>query len=224
MNIPRPHVLVVVLALGGCAQQPTVAPPVEPPQRAQRIEQLTRETRTLRAEVQETRRALARLDHELGESQRELARLAAELRPVRSRAEVVSALADARVALDRVGEDAATWESSRINEGREQLSEAERHLAADRVGSALFFVLRARRIATDIREYRELVARDADMKYVRVDQANVRTEPSMDGAIVTVLGRATPIRSLGRDDGWMRILAPDGQYGWIYGNLVGSTP
>lgn len=224
MNVPSPHVLAVTLALGGCAQQQTADTSVEPPPRTQRIDQLTHESQRLRAEVQETRRAVARLEHELGKSRRELDSLTAQLRPMRSPADVVSALADARVALDRVGEDAASWESSRVEEGRAQLAEAQRHLAADRVGSALFFVLRARRITADIRDYRRLVAGTEDTKYVRVDQANVRTEPSLDGAVVTVLGRATPILSLGRDDDWLRILAPDGRYGWIHGTLVGGTP
>ena len=191
------------------------AAPPEPPepidsaiyQRAQeeRREYLEREVERLRADLQQAEESIVSLE--------------SGLRGLHTRADAVSAVAEARIALDRVSKS-APWRRDRIAEAREKLSEADLQLAADHLGAAMFFAARAQRITESLRAESEQVARWNARRVIRGDRVNLRAEPSEQSSIVLVLLAQTPLypeRSLPE---WTLVRTPDGRVGWVHSTLL----
>ena len=83
------------------------------------------------------------------------------LRGLHTRADAVSAVAEARIALDRVSKS-VPWRRERVAEARAKLEEADRQLASDHLGSAVFFASRAQRITDALRAETQQVAKWSD--------------------------------------------------------------
>ncbi len=103
-----------------------------------------RRARIERAEYLELE--IARLKADLRQAEEAMLAIGAGLRGGHTRAHAVSALAEARISVERAGESAA-WRRSQLEEARAKLEEAERQIQAGHSGTALYFASRARRIA-----------------------------------------------------------------------------
>lgn len=196
----------------------------------QRLEAARDEAERLRLELARERQRADRLGREaerlradLADAEEALVALESGLKGRHSRADAVSALADARILVERAAGTAA-WGGDRVAGAREKMAEAERHIEAGNFGSAVFFTARGRRIAESLLEEVEALRSDPDTRYVRPRRANVRDAPSMDARVATVLDQGTPVRVRGREGGWARIVTPDRAGGWIYTGLLTSEP
>ena len=183
--------------------------PIDPAiyQRAQeeRREYLEREVARLRADLQQAEESIVSLE--------------SGLRGLHTRADAVSAVAEARIALDRVGKT-APWRRDRIAEAREKLQEADLQLAADHLAAAMFFAARAQRITESLRVECDQVARWNARRVIRGDRVNLRAEPSERASILEVLLAQTPLypeRSLAD---WTLVRTPDGRVGWVHTTLL----
>ncbi|MDZ7748352.1 MAG: SH3 domain-containing protein [Halofilum sp. (in: g-proteobacteria)] len=235
----RTAALVMALVLAtGCATQPPrgngeaaaaeAAPATVP---AARLEAAREEQRRLRTELTRARqraddlgRENERLRADLADAEDALVTLESGLKGRHSRADAVSALADARILVERAAR-AAPWGGARVARARAKLGEAERHIEAGNFGSAVFFTARGRRIAEEVLAELEALRADPDTRYVQPRRANVRDAPSMDAPVALVLERGTPVRVRAREGSWMRIVTPAAAgNGWIYGELLTEQP
>ena len=182
-----------------------IDPAVYPRAQTERREFLEREVERLRADLQQAEDSIVSLE--------------SGLRGQHTRADAVSAVAEARIAVDRVSTK-APWRRDRIAEARDKLKEADLQLGADHLGAAMFVAARAQRIAESLRSESEQVARWDARRVIRGDRVNLRAEPSQQATIVEVLLAQTPLypeRSL-RD--WTLVRTPDGRVGWVHSTLL----
>lgn len=189
------------------AQQEITELRLELAQARQRSERTDRNAERLRADIRDAEEALVALE--------------SGLKGMHTRADAVSALADARIVVTRAARQ-APWREASILQAREKLAEAERHIEEEYFGSAVFFTVRGRRIAEEMLDLARQLREDPSVRFVRVNRANVREDASTDAPIVAVLKQGTPIHVRGEDSEWIQIVTPDDEVGWIYGNLLAS--
>ena len=192
------------------APEPTAASAEIDPailERAQdeRREYLEHEVTRLRADLQQAEDSILQL--ESGE------------RGLHTRAHAVSAVAEARTALDSVTRD-VPWRRDRVSEARAVIEEADRQLAADHLGSAIYFASRAQRTTEALRAEAQQVANWSERRVIRGDRVNLRAAPSETGSVVDVLARATPLYPERSFQEWMLVRTPDGRVGWVHRELL----
>jgi hypothetical protein len=197
---------------------PAAPPPEAPPAAVDPIDPAVyQRAQTERREYLE--REVARLRADLQQAEESIVSFESDLRGEQTRADAVSAVAEARIALDRV-KRRAPWRRDRIAEAREKLGEADRQLAADHLGAAVFFAARAQRITDSLRAEAERVAQWDARRVIRADRVNLRAEPTERALIVEVLVSQTPLfpeRSVGD---WTLVRTPDGRVGWVHSTLI----
>lgn len=241
-RLHRTAVCVVIFALltaGGCAirAQSGGKGPNSAPVPRERFESVRAELETLRRENEELRLELAqtrqqneriardteRLRADIEDAEEALVALESGLKGLHTRADAVSALADARIVVTRAAHQ-APWRRASIERAREKLAEAERHIEEEYFGSAVFFTVRGRRIAEEILSSARSLRDDPDTRYVSVDRANVRAHASMNADIVTVLEQGTPVQIRGKNENWVQIVTLDNEGGWIHRSLLAIEP
>jgi len=164
-------------------------------------------------------REVTRLRADLLEAEDSIVSLESGLRGLHTRADAVSAVAEARTALDRA-KRSAPWRRDRIAEAHDKLAEADRQLAAEHLGAAVFFAGRAQRITESLRVEADQVAHWSTRRVIRGDRVNLRAEPSERAAVIAVLPARTPLfpeRSLAD---WTLVRTPDGGVGWVHSTLL----
>lgn len=176
---------------------------------SRRADRLTRDAERLRADIEDAEQALVSLE--------------AGLKGMHTRADAVSALADARILVARAAQQ-TPWRADSIQRARDKLDEAERHIEEKYFGSAVFFTARGRRLAEEVLAQGRALREDPSTRFVRPGRANVRGHPSLDAEVVVVLERGTPVTVRGRENGWVRIVTRDDSGGWIYGELLSEEP
>jgi hypothetical protein len=162
---------------------------------------------------------LARLRADLEQAEKTMTWLESDLRNSRTRAEAVSVTAEARVALARARER-APWRAEECDVAAAKLAEAERLLQEERVGAAIFFASRARRIADDVVAEARLVEQARDALFVSGERVNLREAPSTQSPVVAVLEQATPVFPERRSDAWVLVRTQRGRVGWVYASLL----
>ena len=188
--------------------EPTVQADAEVYQAAQqeRTAQLEREVARLRADLRQAEEAMVTIE--------------SGLRGVHTRADAVSSLAEARIAVERASQS-VPWRPAEVREARAKLEEAERQLEAGHSGSAFFFASRARRIAETLSEEADQVAQHASTRFVRAQRVNLRAGPSTDTRVIGVLDKATPVFPERREGDWVLVRTTAGPVGWIHDSLLG---
>ena len=165
-------------------------------------------------------REVARLRADLRQAEEAMVTIESGLRGVHTRADAVSSLAEARIAVERAGHS-IPWRPDEVREARAKLEEAEQQLEAGHSGSAVFFASRARRIAETLSEEADQIAQHASTRFVRVQRVNLRAGPSIDTRVIGVLDQATPVFLERRDGDWVLVRTAAGPVGWVHDSLLG---
>ncbi len=164
-------------------------------------------------------REVERLRADLRQAEDSIVALESGLRGAHTKADAVSAVAEARIALDSVGRS-VPWRSDRVEEARNKLEEANHQLAADHVGAAVFFASRAQRIIDSLRAEAKQVALWDDRRVIRGERVNLRSGPSESAHIVDVLDREMPVYPERALADWSLVRTPDGRVGWVHDSLL----
>jgi hypothetical protein len=167
-------------------------------------------------------REVERLRADLAEAEEYLVAMESGLAASRSRADAVSAIAESRIALERVSLQ-VPWRAGRVEEARAKLAEASRQLEAGNVGSSLFFSSRARRITENLQLEAHQVAAWPERRLIDGDRVQLRTGPSRDYDVVETLVAQTPVYPERGYRRWTLVRTPSGQIGWVYSELL-NTP
>jgi len=215
----RPAVALALLALlaglAGCASAPPPPPPPPPSETpdaevyrradSERAERLAREVELLRAELEHAEQTLVAVE--------------SGLRGAQSRADAVSAIAEASVEVARAA-DRAGWRPDELAEARAKLEEAERQVDAGHFGSAIFFASRAERIAA--RALADAKSADAarDVRFVAGRRVNLRAGPSTQDRVLGVLVQGTPVYPERQQGDWVLVRSAPGPVGWIHATMI----
>jgi SH3-like domain-containing protein len=112
------------------------------------------------------------------------------------------------------------WRRDRVGEARAQIEAADRQLADDHLGAAIFFASRARRTTEALRVEAQQVAEWSHKRVIRGDRVNLRAAPSETGNVVEVLARETPLYPERSFREWTLVRTPDGRVGWVHDTLL----
>lgn len=174
---------------------------------AERLEYLEREVERLREDLAQAEDAMIWIE--------------SGLRGVHGRADAVSALAEARIAVEGACQR-APWRAADCRQAEAKLEEADRQMRDERFGAAVFFASRARRIAQTVREEAEAVARADSALFVEGRRVNLRAGPSTRDRVLAVLPEQTPVFAERHDGSWVLVRTRAGKVGWIHGALLRS--
>jgi hypothetical protein len=166
-------------------------------------------------------REIANLRADLRQAEEAMVAIESGLRGLHTRADAVSTLAEARIAVERAAQN-APWREAEAREARGKLEEAERQLQAGHTGSAVFFASRARRIADVLNEEAARVAHSPEARFIHGLRVNLRAGPSTSDRVIEVLGQATPVFPERQEGNWVLVRTPAGPVGWIHASLIRS--
>jgi hypothetical protein len=210
--------LLALLALPvGCTSPPDLPPPpsaapAEAPDAevyrradSERAERLARQVEQLRAELEHAEQTLVAVE--------------SGLRGTQSRADAVSAIAEAAVEVSRAAERAG-WRPDDLREARAKLEEAERQVDAGHFGSAIFFASRAERIAERVLSEAKNVAAARDVRFVGGRRVNLRGGPSTEDPVLEVLVHGTPVYPERQQGDWVLVRSAPGAVGWIHATML----
>ena len=170
-------------------------------------------------QVAHLEREVARLRADLRQAEEAMVTIESGLRGVHTRADAVSSLAEARIAVERASQS-VPWRPADVSEARAKLEEAERQLEAGHSGSAVFFASRAQRIAKTLSEEADQVTQQASTRFVHARRVNLRAEPSIDAKVIGVLDEATPVFLERREGDWVLVRTTAGPVGWVHRSLL----
>lgn len=197
--------------------------PASPPEPAEPAPSAAIETEVYaRAQIERSEfleREVERLHADLQQAERWIVDLESGLRDLHTRADAVSAVAEARIALDRVSKN-VPWRHQRVAEARAKLEEADRQLASDHLGAAVFFASRAQRITESLQAETDQVAKWDVRRVTRGDRVNLRSGPSQDSRIVDVLASQMPLYPERELPDWTLVRTPEGRIGWVHRTLL----
>jgi len=191
--------------------EPVVAAPIEPSPEIQRRADADR-VRALEIEVE-------RLREDLRTAEETLLAVESGMRGNQGRAAAVSALAEARIQVERAAKS-APWRVNEATEARAKLVEAERQLAEQHVDSAIFFVSRARRIAESLTAEAARVRSHRDTAFVRGDRVNLRKGPSQETPVLSTLPARLPVFVEGHAGDWSLVRTTTGHVGFVRADLL----
>jgi len=210
--------------LGALLLFPACAGPPPPPSSEPCPDQTVRTDAKIYEAAQQERtahleREATRLRADLRQAEEAMVAIESGLRGVHSRADAVSSLAEARIAVERASQS-IPWRPAEVQEAHAKLEEAEQQLEAGHPGSAVFFASRARRIAETLSEEADQIVQHASTRFVRAQRVNLRASPSTDAPVIGVLSEATPV-FLERSEGdWVLVRTTEGPIGWVHSSLL----
>ncbi len=199
------------LVAAGCASPPPPPAPhaveVEVYRRAEtdRSEQLSREIERLREDLRQAEAAMVAIE--------------SGLRGTQTRADAVSALADARILVERARE-MTPWRPAAIEEAQAKLDEADGQLRDGNFGSAIFFSSRASRIAGNLIGEAKRVDQTREARFVAGARVNLRAAPSTEARVIETLVEQTPVFHERTEGDWALVRTTEGQVGWIWAPLL----
>jgi hypothetical protein len=170
------------------------------------------------------------LNEELATSRQEVVRNLAKLQSQASRAEAASGLAEAEIAVERLGRLDGGSDLPEYAEAQSRLAEGSAEFTADNFGGALYLATEARALANSgeqrlrvvggrsLEAGESLFAIPVALRTVR--RSNVRTGPGLDYDVQFTLDPDTELVGQSYTSQWVRIVDPEGREGWIFNSLV----
>jgi len=221
MRSSGPIAVLAVLAVACATSKPAAkvehVPPLAPAAAIAPMPEIQRRADADRVRALELE--IERLHADLRAAEETLVAVESGMRGAQGRAEAVSALAEARIQVDRAARR-APWRADEAREAREKLAEADRQLAVGRIGSAVFFVSRASRIASSLAAEADRVASDPNTQFVRVARVNLREGPSAESAVLAVLPERLPVLVEGSEGEWSLVRTATGRVGFVHSGLL----
>lgn len=138
-----------------------------------------------------------------------------------TRADAVSALAEARIEIDRA-RLAAPWRARELLEASEKAEESDRHVQNSRHGAAIFFASRAQRMAEALVREGEQAESAPNTRWIVGQGVNMRTGPSTGYGVIGILGASTPVFEEKILGDWALVRTPSGQIGWVHRRLLAA--
>lgn len=215
--LPRPRLrrlpptLALVSALGCAAALP-------PPEDAAPAAGTVAYARAEAHRAERLEREVARLRGDLVEAEQALVAAESGLSTSYTRADAVSAVAEARISVERAGAE-IPW-SELAGEARTKLVDSEAQLAADHLGAAVFLAVRAQRMADGAVGEARAAVRDGQAVRVSGARVNLREGPSLEDPVQRVLVAGTPVFPEDRQGEWLRVRTLRGRVGWIHASLI----
>jgi hypothetical protein len=220
----RSCALGLALLLGACATAPPAAPVAPPPPAPAAAQTAPPPEVQCRADADRARALeieVDRLRADVRAAEETLLAVESGMRGAKGRAQAVSALAEARIQVERAVRQ-APWRADVAAEARAKLAEADRQLAAGHIGSAVFFVSRAARIAESLAAEGTRVASDPHTHFVRGERVNLRARPSADAEVLGVLDARLPVFVEGGEGDWSLVRTATGRVGFVRSDLLGQ--
>lgn len=211
--------LLAVVVGTGCAMQSPPSPPPSAPDDAPPLKDIVVYHRAESDRADQLSLEVERLRADLRRAEEALVKVESGLRGDHSRANAVSALAEARILVKHAAQQ-APWRSEETREAENKLAEAGRQVKQGNPGAALFFVYRARRIAELGLLEVKLVSEQHDAYFVRANRVNLRSGPTTSHRVLRVLGKETPVFVERRQNDWILVRVISGSAGWIHKSLV----
>ena len=223
--------LIVSLLAGGCSLLSGPPEPAEPtsipvpsPAAVEAVPvekvEIFRQAETRRAEA--LMREIGRLQADLKKAEAALVEAESGLAGTHTRAEAVSSLAVTRIQIERAAAR-APWRAAEIEGAREKLAEAERQVAMERFGAALFFVYRARRVADSVLEELAGLVEQGNARLIHARRVHLRDGPSTSEPILAVLEAGTPVFPQTDAGEWVLVQVSGGPTGWVHRRLIGES-
>lgn len=213
--------LLALLTAIACATPPPPAPLPEPEAVvAAKVEpspEILRRAGADRVRVLEAE--IARLRADLRSAEETLLAVESGMRGNQGRAEAVSALAETRIQVERAARR-APWRVDEAAEARAKLAEAERQLASQHIGSTIFFVSRARRIADSLVAEADRIRANPNGASVKGDRVNLREAPSQESTVLATLPARLPVVVEGAEGDWSLVRTATGQVGFVHTTLL----
>ena len=167
-------------------------------------------------------REVERLRADLRQAEESIVAMESGLRGFQSRADAVSAVAEARIALDRV-ERRVPWRQDQVREARSKLDEAASQLDRGHVGSSMFFASRAQRITESLLAEARQVEQWSDRRLIDGGESvQLRAGPSLEHHVIDNLTARTPVFPERSHADWKLVRTPSGQVGWVHQSLLGD--
>lgn len=233
-----------LLVLGGLACARTADPPppepVAPPRTpvAPRVDTVTvtvpdpeleQRIRDLELQVLARDAQIERLEASLEDARREVVRSLARLQTTASRAEAASALAEADIAVQALGN--RDGQAPELGQARRLLEMSAGEFGKQNYGGALYLATQVKALATAGSS--RLAGASATgpqpgetpfavpVPLQAMTRANVREGPGTDRRILFTVDRGTTLTGHSYTQDWVRVSDAAGRTGWVYAPLVG---
>jgi len=208
--------LALILALGCTTtpEEPSIAAPVTPDEsrvylraEADRALFLEREVERLRDDLESAEEALIAIESGLNSSY--------------TRATAVSALAEARISVQRA-EAELPYLPEVVAEAHRKLTKADSQLAEGHLGAAICFATGAHRISQNAVDDARKAAGQPEVRFIAGSRVNLREGPSTEHAIAGQLHRGTPVFPERARADWLLLRTAQGRVGWVHTPLVSA--
>jgi hypothetical protein len=172
---------------------------------SERVERLEREVRRLHTDLKAAEEAL----------------IAAESGLIgnRTRADAVSALAEARIQVEQAA-GAAPWRQDGLAQARSKLAEADRQIQDGHFGASIFFASRAERVADELIAEARQAAASPSTRWVSGRGVNMREGPTTRARVLSTLALRTPVFQEKVVGNWALVRTPAGEIGWVHRTLL----
>jgi hypothetical protein len=202
---------------------------------SERVEQLQARMRDLRAELEKKSLLLEiavrerdeykyqaenyRKDLEYVEQQ--FIRVESRIRKTETRADAISATAEARIMLDQArSSEKIPAQSPLLRESLSKLTDAEIQLEKGNYGGAVFFAQRSLKLAEQGR--REAALRDTRdrVRLTSASEVNFREGPGTDYPVLRVLDMGDVLIVVEERESWVKARTTDSLEGWVHRSLI----
>lgn len=188
------------------------------PVAAGRNEELEAARKSLRSSEDERRKLeerVAVLQRTLEVTETEVIRAKAKLKGIETRAEASSAIAEARILLQRLKDEKKGSASLALSQ--DKLDQAAEQLQAQDYSMAAFYALQAQEILEGVRRGLSLDPERAAPKKeytVQANVANIRKEPDAKAPLVGKVPKGTVLQATGMRTGWVKVKHEQVE-GWV---------
>lgn len=167
---------------------------------------------------EETNRALqAELDltrEVLEYAERQFISLEKGLQSHETKASAVAALAEARLAYDKiVRTDPKAAQQNHIRDALEKIEKSDEMVLKQRYAASVYFARRAMRLI-------EERPQSGGIRVISVDQANVRKGPGMQYDVIAMVDIGTILVEIEHQSPWLRVETKGGLEGWVHESVT----